>query len=227
MAKSLNIFKASLLAKALPGISTSIETEDYIHVCKVRDEQVKRTCLISYIWDTRDIVRVGLYYDETNEAIDALNALSNAEANELLADDNLTWLKIRNNEDLTFSDYIDFANCEIMTKPTLLKLTTSNETVHGEVIRKFMINGIDICMTKQFVDVIDGKGIKLMSTSYYRNNLEHIFGFRLDYNRPGKHTWYNVNFEDNLPDMSIKYKGAAITRTALKAKLMSLFNVQF
>lgn len=232
MANFNNIYKASELIKLVPEIAPFIEHEDWIHVAISHDPINKMTCLISFVWDTRDIVRCGLYADE-EQAIDMLlNNHDNFFA-PAIANDNHTWLKIRNHEDLKFIDYILDINHEVMNVPMKLKLEHTCQDMKGHgIVHFYAIGDKVICRTRKYREAFchtDKNGApsnirdtykNAYETVWYRSSIIDIFGLQ-------QTGLLDENFRSNCPDLKYGYQGHCCTGKEIKAAICKMFNVEF
>ena len=232
MANFNNIYKASELIKLVPEIAPCIEHEDWIHVAISHDPINKMTCLISFIWDTRDIVRCSLYADD-EQAIDMLLNNHDNFFISAIANDNHTWLKIRRHEDLQFIDYILDVNYEVMNVPMKLKLKCTTTTNSDCIEREYYINGIYICRTtkdRQCFNTVDKKTSRpslirdnrknAYSTAWSRNGIEELFGMQDQ--KSLERTFVNDRYS-----LRSGYSAHAASSTEIKNTIRKMFNVEF
>lgn len=126
------IFKASELVKTVPSIAPYIDESDYIHVALGFEPLTKETTILSFIWDTREVVKASVAYDD-NEAIEAITSIDKDIIAKTAAKDNGKWLKATS-ETVFAWHRIHWINVGYFGMPKSLKLQRSVSDLTGDVV---------------------------------------------------------------------------------------------
>jgi hypothetical protein len=205
-----SVLKASELVKVIPAIASFIDTKDWIHVVISHDSVKNMTFIASYIWDTRCITRAGLFADE-EEAITALNSLTEEELEPLKANDNKTCIRIMNSEDQDWYDYVGHINHEVMTELTKVSFKCSTDKSNPDDIHKYYsINGTQVCTTHKYLLAQDTTWHR--ETTWNKEALMSLFGF-------GVPEFYEDTFKDSTD--------SRLSKTDIKYKLANSFHITF
>lgn len=234
--KSNQIFKADALAQEFPVLAPCIDIMPYAHVAMVNDVQAERYVLISYIWDTREVTQTCCIEHSTDE-YDALVRISNcfrmsiSGLSHILADDNLTWLRLTAKFDFNAEDYIDFINREVMTQPRKIKLVCKTVQTGKGLDKTYYIDELPICRTRKYREYFCHIDKKTGCRSNLRDTVKTAYS--TDWNKAalrqifGTQTKFGDNFNDSYPNLSWGYQGNACTGKEIKQLLMDNFNVIF
>lgn len=231
--KSKQIFKASELAKQFPVLAPCVDHRDFIHVAMVDDVNAERYVLISYIWDTREVTQTCCIEHGCDE-YDAMAGISSAfrmsisGLDHILADDNLTMVRLTAKFDFDCSDYLRFLNEEVFTTPIKVKLT-SETSADGDT-KFYYINGQAICETTKGSDYyckVDRHGRPSLTREVRKNTYQTDWNWLMLRNIFGQQGWYGEPFKSIYPDLRDGFQGRCLTKKEVKAALQEAFHVVF
>ena len=209
-------FKASEVIKNLPCVAPCIEHEDYIHFVMTYNDNC--CYFISYIWDTREIVRISehLTVDDFGQDFedweDLFNALWDEPTNHAI--DNNVAVKTSNTDLYNhFYAIINLVNEEwFIEKPVYkLKRTKINDATNTI---DYSINGELICRTRGFMGQFgpEHKIQYIKDTMWLFDNLTKVFG------------QYDKDITSHIADIENGKNGERFSRKQIIEVLESTFN---
>lgn len=209
-------YRASKAIVNLPCIAPCIEHEDYIHFAMVYNDEV--CYFISYIWDTREIVRISehLTIDDLRSDFADWSEVSNAlwdEPTNHAVDDMTRLHTISPNTYDKFYMIIDIANESGYTEKPVYKLKRTKINDATNTI-DYSVNGELICRTRGFMGQFgpEHKIQYIKDTMWLFDNLTKVFG------------QYDKDITSHIADIENGKNGERFSRKQIIEVLESTFD---